>query len=51
VRFSEAVYVLCAFQKKSKHGKATPQRNVATIERRLAEAQAAHEARERGARP
>ena len=46
VRFSEAVYVLYAFQKKSKHGIATPKRDLAMIERRLTEAQAAHEERE-----
>jgi phage-related protein len=43
VRFGEAVYVLCAFQKKSKHGIATPKRDLALIERRLSIARAEHE--------
>jgi len=49
VRFSEAVYVLHLFQKKSTHGIATPKREIDTIKRRFAEAQAKHEqwARER----
>jgi phage-related protein len=43
VRFRHAVYVLHAFKKKSKSGKATPRNDIAMIERRLklAEADAA----------
>lgn len=37
VRFAEAIYVLHAFQKKSKHGIRTPDAEMATIERRLKE--------------
>jgi phage-related protein len=55
VRFGEAVYVLHVFQKKSTRGIATPKRELDTIRRRLAEAQARHErwAREqaKGQRP
>lgn len=36
VRFQEAVYVLHVFQKKAKHGIATPPRDLALIQRRLA---------------
>jgi phage-related protein len=43
VRFSEAVYVLHAFQKKSKRGIATPQREMDMIRQRLAKAQEMHE--------
>jgi phage-related protein len=35
VRYAEAVYVLHAFQKKSKKGKATPKRDVDLITKRL----------------
>ncbi len=35
VRFEDAVYVLHAFQKKSKHGTATPKTEIALIEKRL----------------
>lgn len=35
VRFSDAVYVLHAFQKKSKHGISTPKQDVELIRRRL----------------
>ena len=38
IRFARAVYVLHAFQKKSKRGIATPQTDVALIRRRLADA-------------
>ncbi|HWD29296.1 MAG TPA: type II toxin-antitoxin system RelE/ParE family toxin [Rhizomicrobium sp.] len=38
VRFAEAVYVLHAFKKKSKHGIATPASDIALIKRRLADA-------------
>lgn len=39
VRFADAVYVLRAFQKKSKTGRATPHAEMALIERRLREAE------------
>src|SRR5689334_9370163 len=38
VRFERAVYVLHAFQKKSKRGISTPQTDIALIRRRLADA-------------
>lgn len=38
VRLADAVYVLHAFQKKSKSGIATPQHDIALIRERLAEA-------------
>lgn len=39
VRFRDAVYVLHAFQKKSKNGIATPRTDLETIRRRLIEAE------------
>lgn len=39
VRFERVVYVLHCFQKKSKHGIATPQRDVELIRKRLAAAE------------
>lgn len=39
VRYSEAIYVLHAFQKKSKIGIATPKRELDLIHQRLAEAE------------
>src|SRR5260370_39356808 len=39
VRYREAIYVLHAFQKKSKRGIATPKKDVDLIHRRLAEAE------------
>ncbi|MFN0103122.1 MAG: type II toxin-antitoxin system RelE/ParE family toxin [Bryobacteraceae bacterium] len=39
VRFEDAVYVLHAFQKKSKSGIATPQKEVDLIRKRLADAE------------
>ena|SRR5437660_1167548 len=42
VRYPEAVYVLHAFQKKSKSGISTPKRDVDLIYRRLAEAERLH---------
>jgi phage-related protein len=39
VRYSEAIYVLHAFQKKSKSRIATPQKDIDLIHRRLAEAE------------
>src|SRR5256885_12311870 len=38
VRFGDAIYVLHAFQKKSKTGRATPKREMQLIEQRLREA-------------
>ena len=46
VRFAEAVYVLHAFQKKSKRGIATPQSDLDLIKRRLAEAERLHRERQ-----
>lgn len=46
VRFAEAVYVLRAFQKKSKHGIATPRPDLDLIRRRLAEAERLHRERQ-----
>lgn len=45
-QFAEVVYVLHAFQKKSKRGKATPQNDIALIRRRLAEAERLHRERQ-----
>jgi phage-related protein len=42
VRFPAVVYVLHAFQKKSKRGIATPQHEIALIERRLRRAEEDH---------
>ena len=42
VRFGSAVYVLHAFQKKSKTGIATPQADIRLIEQRLREAERLH---------
>jgi len=42
VRFAEAVYVLHAFQKKSKRGIATPNRDMNLIRQRMAEAERIH---------
>ena len=42
VRYETAVYVLHAFQKKSKKGKATPQRDFDLIDKRLKVAAALH---------
>ena len=42
IRFSGAVYVLHAFQKKSKHGIATPRHESVIIEQRLKRAQEDH---------
>ena len=43
VRIGDAVYVLHAFQKKSRHGIATPKAELDLIERRLREAKKHHE--------
>jgi phage-related protein len=42
VRFAEAIYVLHAFQKKSKKGIATPTRDMNLIRQRLTEAERMH---------
>lgn len=42
VRFSSGVYVLHAFQKKSKEGIATPKADISLIEQRLREAERLH---------
>ncbi len=46
VRFLEAIYVLHAFQKKSKKGIATPKKDIDLIHRRLAEAERLHRERQ-----
>jgi phage-related protein len=43
VRFAEAVYVLHAFQKKSKRGIATPNRDMNLIRQRMSEAERIHQ--------
>jgi phage-related protein len=45
VRFKDAIYVLHAFQKKSKKGIATPKPDMDLIRRRLADATRLHEQR------
>lgn len=45
VRFHDAIYVLHAFQKKSRHGIATPERELEVIRQRLAEAERLHKVR------
>jgi phage-related protein len=45
-QFADVVYVLHAFQKKSKKGKATPQKDIELIRRRLAEAERQHRERQ-----
>ena len=47
VRFQDAIYVLPAFQKKSKKGVATPQKDIDLIYRRLAEAERLHRERQK----
>ncbi len=47
VRFAGAVYVLHAFQKKSKAGRETPRRDVELIQQRLREAEQIARERER----
>ena len=42
VRYATAVYVLHVFQKKSKRGKATPQRDMDLVETRLRRAAEMH---------
>jgi phage-related protein len=42
VRFGEAVYVLHAFKKKSKHGIKTPKRDIELVKQRLKDAEHDH---------
>lgn len=51
VRFATRLYVLHAFQKKSKHGIATPQREIDLIKERLKLAEKLHEEEKKGGRP
>jgi phage-related protein len=44
-KFERAVYVLHVFKKKSTSGIATPRRDIATVQKRLAEAKADYEVR------
>jgi phage-related protein len=46
VRFEDAIYVLHAFQKKSKRGIATTKRDIELIRQRLAEAERLHRERQ-----
>lgn len=46
LRFASCIYVLHAFQKKSKRGIETPQGDVALIRRRLADAERLHSERQ-----
>lgn len=46
LRYADAVYVLHAFQKKSKSGRATPRRDVELIKQRLREAEEIAKGRE-----
>ena len=46
VRFEDAVYVLHAFQKKSKSGIATPKKEIDLIQQRLADAERDHKKRQ-----
>ena len=47
VRFHSAVYVLHTFQKKSKSGIATPQREIDMVRKRLADAQKDYDQRQK----
>jgi phage-related protein len=49
VKFAGVVYVLHAFQKKAKHGIATPQQDIVLIRRRLETARRMHGEREKHA--
>ena len=46
VKFANAIYVLHAFQKKSKHGIKTPQAEIDLLKRRLKSAEEDHKERE-----
>lgn len=50
VKFERAIYVLHAFQKKSKKGIKTPQEDIELIQRRLKAAEEDYKSRQRGAR-
>jgi len=50
VRFTTAIYVLHVFQKKSKHGRETPQRDIDLIKERLKRAEDLHRLRMKGRR-
>jgi phage-related protein len=45
-QFAGIIYILHAFQKKSKHGIATPQKDIDLIRRRLADAERLHKERQ-----
>ena len=47
VKFADAVYVLHAFQKKSKHGIKAPKHEIDLISARFAEAKAHYEEKQR----
>jgi phage-related protein len=51
VRFAKAVYVLHAFQKKSKHGIATPKAEQDLIDQRLKRAREDYEQWSKSAKP
>lgn len=46
VRFRDAIYVLHAFKKKAKKGRATPQHDIDLIRKRLADAERHHKERQ-----
>ena len=46
VRLADAIYVLHAFQKKSKTGRATPKKDINLIHQRLADAERDHKKRQ-----
>lgn len=47
LRFKEAIYVLHAFQKKSKQGIATPQKEIELLEKRLKRAEEDYESKKK----
>ena len=51
VRFAAKVYVLHVFQKKSKHGISTPQRDIDLIKERLKKAEQLHQQGKKGGKP
>jgi phage-related protein len=51
IRFAEVVYVLHAFQKKSRHGIATPRADIELIEQRLKRAREDYEQWSRSKNP
>jgi phage-related protein len=51
VRYASAVYVLHAFQKKSKRGRATPQRDIELVRERLKRTAEIHEAKLKEGKP